>query len=228
MTMSLFRKHLSYRPLALTLLGALALLASACKEQALEKFPFEVLIESDPGVPLANVQLMFGADEAGKTDAMGKSLIYSTRTDGQSLVIAVKCPDGTQPTEPITVKVQRTESKAPTHFQRTCKPSNRPLAVVIRAEEGYNLPVLYLGKEVARTDASGAAHFTSVFPIGERVELTLNAAVDPKLKPATASRPFMVGDSDDVTLWQPKFEREKPAPKPVYVKPKKIGPIQIP
>jgi hypothetical protein len=220
--MKLFRRHLS-----LLAASVMAVVGSACKEKALEKFPFEVLVESDPGIPLAGVQLMFGETEAGKTDAAGKAIIQSTRPDGQSLIIAVKCPDGTQPTEAIPVKVQRTESKVPTQFRRWCKPSNRALAVVIRAEEGYNLPVLYLGKEIARTDASGSAHFTSVFPIGERVELTLNATVDPKLKPATASRPFVVGDADDVNLWQPKFDREKPAPKPVYVAPKKKLPTSI-
>jgi hypothetical protein len=223
--MKLLYQHVTLRPLLALSIAALA--STACKEKELQKFPFEVLIESDPGTPIAGVSLMFGDKEVGKTDAAGKSIVESSRPDGQSLVIAVKCPDGTQPTEAIPVKVQRTESKVPTQFRRLCKPSSRALAVVIRAEEGYNLPVLYLGKEIARTDASGAAHFTSVFPIGERVELTLNANVDPKLKPQSASRPFVVGDADDVNLWQPKFEREKPAPKPVYVPPKKKVPTSI-
>ena len=47
-------------------------------------------------------------------------------------------------------------SKVPA-YQATCPPTTRAIVVAVAAENGAGLPVLYLGREVARTDASGAA-----------------------------------------------------------------------
>ena len=92
------------------------------------------------------------------------------------------------------------------------------IAVVIgiRAENGSNLPVTYLGKEVGRTDACGTAHIVLSVKANEQLALVLDTKSGgdkaPKLRPESPSLTFVAKDQDDFVTLEQKSEVEKPAP----------------
>jgi hypothetical protein len=215
----------------------IALAASAvvsCKEPPPTPFRMTIHVEADPGQPLANVPILFrdannpnaAEIEVKRTDAQGNATLETARPDGETLRFAMKCPADTDPAEPINVTVRRTEGAAP-KFDRSCRPQIRTIAVVVRAENGPNLPVMFLGREITRTDASGAAHFSTKLRSGDTFTVGISTKEDDKLKPRDPSAMMTVGQRDDVQLVNVKFEREKPKPAPYRGPKKPKGPVQI-
>jgi hypothetical protein len=85
----------------------------------------------------------------------------------------------------------------------------RSVVVAVKSENGPNLPVMYLNRPVARTDAAGAAHFLLQMAPGAQFVVTLDTSENAKLKPANPSKPFTVGQNDDIFVFEQKFETEK-------------------
>src|SRR5262249_45623460 len=139
--------------------------------------PFTMAVEatSDPGVALEGVELRAGDRVMGKTDAKGHAVIAPMGAEGTALDVLVRCPDGyDSPTEPIKMTLRRfVGAKTAPTYAVSCPPAVRSVVAVIRAENGPNLPVLRLGREVGRTDATGIAHMLLDVKPGESVELTL-------------------------------------------------------
>ncbi|NOU26828.1 MAG: hypothetical protein HOO96_02885 [Polyangiaceae bacterium] len=212
------------RLLCVALLGAVF----GCKEQPISPFKVIVHVDSDPGFPLANQPIMFNDTEIKKTDVKGDAVIETRRPDGEVVTLTIKCPPDSAPPEPVRVTVRRTEGQALTKFDRACRPLMRSIAVVVRADNGPNLPVMYLNNEVARTDASGAAHYAVRLRVNEPFTITLNTKGDDKLRPPNPSVPLIVGESDEVKLINIKFEREKPKVINVPVRPRSNIPRQVP
>jgi hypothetical protein len=221
----------SSRKVAIRHVGAVSVQAVAClmlfggcKAKAVAPFHFEIIVTNESGQPFPGVPVMVGERELKKTDAAGKAPIDSSQADGESIVLNLRCPDGFLQAEPVTVRVQRTEGQASSRFDRVCKARYRSIGVVVRAENGPNMPVMSLSQEVARTDASGAAHFVMRQESGQSFQIGL-VVTDPKLKPQSQTTyQVPVGEVDDVVLWNIKFEREKPK---FYVPPKQKGPQNV-
>ncbi|MDB5219916.1 MAG: hypothetical protein JWO86_7843, partial [Myxococcaceae bacterium] len=120
-------------------------------------------------------------------------------------------------------------SRAPS-FAARCAPLTRTVVVGIRAENGPNVPVTYLGKEVGRTDAWGAAHVVLSVKANEQIALVLDTKSGgdkaPKLRPESPSLTFVAKDKDDFVTLEQKFEVEKPAPARVRAAPRG-GPTRI-
>jgi hypothetical protein len=223
---------------ALLVSFAAAFPCSGCKEQAVIPFRIMIHIDADVGQPLTDIPIVFrdpqnpGAPEleVKRTDAAGNAAIETLRPDGEMLALSVKCPPDTDPAEPVTLTVRRTEGNGVTRFERSCRPQIRTVAIVVRAENGPNLPVLYLGQEVAKTDASGAAHFAMKMRAGDTFNVGISTKGDDKIKPRDPSASLTVGATDEVRLVNVKFDREVPkVAAPVrHVVARPTGPIQIP
>ena len=91
----------------------------------------------------------------------------------------------------------------------TCPPTLRRVVVAVKAENGPNLPVVYLNKVITRTDVSGAAHFALEVAPGAQFQVTLDTGENTKLKPPSPSKPFTVPQHDDILVFDQKFEVEK-------------------
>jgi hypothetical protein len=91
------------------------------------------------------------------------------------------------------------------------------VVVALRAENGPNLPVLQLGRPIARTDANGVAHFVIRVKPSEQIMLTLSTADKgtEALRPQNPSLQFVAKDQDEFVLLEQKFKIER---KKVYVK----------
>jgi hypothetical protein len=172
----------------------------------------KVLVQSDPGSPLAGATIGSGGRTVGTSGVDGMATLTLRGDEGQSFDLSVTCPDGYKsPTSPLTVTLRHLSepSKVPV-YETSCPPTTRTVVVAIAATNGPNLPVLYLGREIARTDSSGAADVLLRVPPGEQFSLTLSTAD----KGAEAMRPqnpvasFSVKDADDVFVFAQRFTVE--------------------
>ncbi len=202
--------------------------------------PFQVFIkvESDPGRPIVGATVsrlrtggpVDAAPPSITTGADGRALLAIRGIDGEIADITVQCPDGyTTPSKPISVRLQRLAEKKIPEYSVACPPAMRKVVIAVRAENGSGLPVLYLGKQVTRTDASGAAHFALEVPPGAQFAVALDTSERRDLKPTNPSKPFTVGQLDDVLVFDQRFEVEK---RRVYIAPvnvpRAIGPREVP
>ncbi len=211
--------------------------AAGCDALGPAKKPSQAIVfaaESDPGVALAGVQVLHRGKVAATTQADGMAPLQITGQEGETFDFDVKCPAGYRsPEAPIAVVLRRTAGPGvAARFPVRCVPRERSLVVAVRAEGGANLPLLYLGREVARTDASGAAHVAFRVAATDAVALTLDTTEQSKLRPQSPTMSFHGAERDQLLPFAQKFEVEAPKPKPAAVRapsppPEPIGPVRL-
>ena len=217
----------SRRSLPSVVTSALLVLPVACDGgRAPADYALSIHVESDPGHALAGAEVRLGAKQIGTSGPSGVVKVVAHGTEGDVLSFDVACPEGYQsPSRPLSVVLRRLSGKggAP-EYVVPCRPTARTLVIAVRAEHGPDLPVVYLGREVARTDRSGAAHVSLVSPPEESVELVLDTGNAPRLRPHSPSARFRVGDADDIVVLDESFQLED-APRVVHAVRK--GPVRI-
>lgn len=198
-----------------TMVGAGCHGSDSARDAAQPAFQAEVTVTSDPGHGIGGAELLASGTSLAKTDGEGRATVSFHGTEGDSVDIAVKCPAGFEsPSQPITVSLRRLSegSRAPS-FNARCAPLTRTVVVGIRVENGPNLPVTYLGKEVGHTDAWGAAHVVLSVKAGEQVTLGIDtksgADKRPRLRPENPTLTFVAKDKDDFVTLDQKFEVER-------------------
>ena len=211
--------------------GLMAVGVAACKQlEAPPPAPFEVAIhvESDPGRPVPGVTVLKAGKEGPQTDANGRVVLKISGVEGESVDLTIRCPpDYTSPSAPITVLLHRLSGGKAPEYQATCTPSLRRMVVAVRADNGGNLPVTYLGKAIAKTDAKGAATLLFQLHPGESFELALDTTQPgfERIQPKTPSALFVMKPYDDVVTldqkftWAPKPRvYHAPPPRPVKIR----------
>lgn len=203
-------------------IAAVALASAGCAPEVEDAtklaFAVDINVTSDPDVGTPGAELVSAGQKLATTGADGRAHVSLRGTEGDAVEIAVKCPTGFQsPSEPIGVSLRRLSASSRTpSFVARCAPLTRTVVVGIRAENGSNLPVTYLGKEVGRTDAWGAAHIVLSVKANEQLALVLDTKSGgdkaPKLRPESPSLTFVAKDRDDFVTLEQKFEVEKPGP----------------
>lgn len=194
---------------------AILMMTSGCGTMSLDPPPpppFKVAfaVEGDPGHPITGAVVARNDKAVATTGADGRAELTLQGADGETVDATVKCPEGhTSPPRPVSIRLARTgDGKAPV-FKVACPPTQRHVVVAVKAENGPNLPVVYLGKVITHTDASGAAHFAIEAPPGGQFQVTLDTADDKRLSPPSPSKPFTVGGADEIVVFDQKFEVEK-------------------
>lgn len=209
------------RALAVGMLVAVAF--AGCKDfdpPPTPPFRVYVKVESDPSKPVEGATVARGTKTLATTDAEGRALLTIAGSEGESVDVAVKCPDQFQsPLKSTSIRLTRfADPKRVPEYAVACPPTKRRVVVAIKAENGANLPVRYLNQTIARTDASGAAHVLLEVPPGSQFQIGLDTSDNPRMKPPSPTRPFTVGQSDDILLFEQKFDVERIAPR--YVAPR--------
>lgn len=177
--------------------------------------PFEVVmkVESDPGVPIGGAVIVRGGKDIIATGIDGRAKLTLSGKEGDAYEFTVRCPaDFTSPSKVVSVYLHRLSDKTKVpEYNALCPPTTRKLVVSIRAENGPNLPVLYLGKPVARTDASGAAHILLTMKPGDQFELQLDTSEkgNERLRPKMPTGTFAMRQRDDLQSFDQKFFLEK-------------------
>jgi hypothetical protein len=179
-------------------------------------------------VPVAGAHVVYEGKTVGSTTRDGSTTLSLLGEEGQSFDLRIVCPDGYRsPAAPVTVVLRRLDDPGKVARYRTsCPPTTRSVVVAIAADEGANLPVIYLGSEVGRTDAAGAANVLLHVAPGEPFALSLATTG----KGAEALRPrnpvaiFTAKEQDDVFVFNPHFSVER---KPKLGAPQRRGPTEV-
>jgi len=192
---------------------ALGLCATACKEE--QAPPFEVVIKfsSAKDKPLKNALVLHEGKKIGVSGDDGAALLRLRGNEGETFLFSVQCPaEFESPKSPVTVVLRRVlEASRRSEYFVSCPPLTRTVVVAVRADNGPNLPVIHLGREVARTDESGAAHVMMQLRPNESFELRLdtNDKAAERLRPQNPVATFVVKQQDDIFAFDQKFTLEK-------------------
>jgi hypothetical protein len=202
---------------------AAAVTASGCKDlDPPPPPPFQIFvrIDSDPGHPVAGATVSRNNKTLVTTGPDGRGMLTLVGAEGETTDVTIKCPDAfMSPTKPTSIRLTRfaDKSKVP-EYTVSCPPMLRHVVVAVKAENGPNLPVMYLNRMITRTDLSGAAHFALEVAPNTQFQVTLDTAENSKLKPVSPTKPFTVPQHDDILVFDQKFDVEKArvfvAPKP--------------
>jgi len=194
--------------------SALLSLSSACSlldeaPSADSNVSIKVTIKTidDVGVAVARAEVLLGKKSRGLTGPDGSLTVALAGRPGQVAPLTIKCPEGyASPEKTVDVGITElaTGSPAPL-FEARCTALAHSLVVAIRAENGPNLPILYLGKELGRTDAEGVAHVVLKMPPGETASLRLDTSAAPALKPQNPELTFKSSNRDEMVLLEQKF-----------------------
>jgi len=200
------------------LLGAAALLgnlSSACTPVVPHLYAQDatIRVESDPGVPLAGVPLVYDGKTLALTAPNGRAKLRMTGKDGDMFHFGVVCPEGFVAASSVEfdVLVRRSETEAQVpEFATRCARALRRAVIAVRANNGANLPVLHLGREVAKTDISGAATIALDVKPGEDIELVLDTRAAKKVHPQNPVLSWKAQDRDDFVVLDQTFTVDKP------------------
>jgi hypothetical protein len=170
-------------------------------------------VESDPGQGLPGAIILFGGQEVGVTGVDGAAMVQIAGRDGERFEVTVQCPKGYEsPNKPVGVAFHRLSdpNKRP-EYGVSCPPKTRTVVVAVRAEGGPDMPVTLLGREVARTDKSGAAHVVLTLEPGEQFDLMLDTGDErfSDLRPQNPVASFGIGHQNDIFTFDQKFDKEQ-------------------
>jgi hypothetical protein len=198
-----------------------------------QKPPLEVVVrvESDPGQPLSGADVLFNGKVIATTDDQGGAKLVLEGNEGDSYEVSVRCPDGYQsPTKMLFIPLHRlVDNSKPPEYDVQCPPTKRTAVVAIRAENGANVPVVYLGRTLGRLDGSGAATvMLENLDAEQSFDLTLDTSEKGSelLRPQSPSSSFTLKNGDDVLVWDTKFTVESVKKIHKWVK-KPTGPTVI-
>lgn len=205
----------SYIDRARVVLVAVVLFALGCKAPETENsseltMQIEIAITSDPGRSVAGANIVLANQVLATTDEHGRAAVSVRGPEGDSLELEVGCPAGHQSPLPLRVALRRLSQGSPVpRFDARCAPLERTVVVGIRAENGKNLPVQHLGKTVAHTDESGAAHVVLRVKANEQVTVLLDTRGSDRrqaLRPESPTLTFVAKDRDDFVVLDQRFE----------------------
>lgn len=189
-------------------------MTSACKDlEPPPAPPFQIFIrvDSDPGHPVPGATVSRNSKTLATTGPDGRGMLTVSGAEGETTDVNIKCPDAfMSPSKPTSIRLTRfaDKSKIP-EYTVNCPPMLRRVVVAVKAENGPNLPVVYLNKVITRTDLSGAAHFALEVAPGAQFQVTLDTGENTRLKPVSPSKPFTVPQHDDILVFDQKFDVEK-------------------
>lgn len=194
---------------------AIALLA--CAEEPVEppRYPFTFHAHAD-GRGLAGVQISVNDAPVGVTNEQGILQVDLTGPEGAPVRISAACPEGHRDADgPKMQNLRRINSLDPAAAARGievtfgCPPEHRNAVVVVRTHDQADLPVLLDGREVARTDASGAAHLAVAMLPGTTFQVLVDTRHNERLRPRSPTVSYTVPDHDEVFVFDRRFEEEK-------------------
>jgi hypothetical protein len=175
--------------------------------------PFQIFVrvDSDPGRPVEGASITHANKVIGTTNAEGRAMLTFPGAEGEIADVLVMCPEGFQsPTKALSLRLTRLADKTKVpEYSVACPPTMRRVVVAVRADNGPNLPVVYLNRAVGRTDGSGAAHFALEVAPGSQFQVQLDTGDRKDLKPQKPTKAFVVNQQDDILLFDQKFTVER-------------------
>jgi hypothetical protein len=197
---------------------ALALALAGCGEdtEPPPRYPFTFTAHAD-GDPLTAVQVLVNEAPVGTTNAEGVLRVDLTGPPGSAVRVQAVCPAGHRSAQEAQVHtLRRVAALDPATASRGievtfgCPPEHRTGVVVVRTHEQPGIPVMLDGREVARTDESGAAHVRVAMAPGTTFQVMLDTRHNALLRPSSPNQSFTLPDHDEVFVLDQHFEVEEP------------------
>lgn len=221
---------MSSRRIHFTRLLSLVLACGCSANVGPSTYEVTIKVDSDPGKPLAGARFSVAGKPVGESDASGSLLLKLPGRPGDVVQLDTTCPEGHRsPDKPIQVVLRPLAERGKrAEYHASCPPSVRNLVVSVRAQNGPNLPLRYLGKEIARTDEAGTAHALLKVPPGESITLTLDTSegASTQLMPQHPELKLTVPERDEIVIFDQTFAKPKPKAKP-KPPPEPEGPIRL-
>jgi len=195
---------------------ATALVACASVKPPVYAQRAEVTVQSrDTGRPVEGASVRVNGQPAAATSADGRADVSVSGRAGDKFNVDLSCPEGYRPPTPDSqdVFVTPTLRGPPPQLVFHCESATRKAVIDVRAENGPGLPVRYLGREIGRTDAQGAARVSVDTAPGDSFELVLDTTGAKTLHPQSPSLSFRVDSTATNFTFAQKFTVEKPKPK---------------
>lgn len=164
--------------------------SGGCKTAATPPLRVTVNVVSSRGAPVEGAEILLHGQVLGRSAADGRAVVeIAGGHEGDSFPLDVHCPGALRsPAEPLVVRQLAIAGGNVEHTAK-CEETRRILTVVVRAENGPNLPILRLDHEIGRTDGSGAATIRIDCDVHERVELVLGTKGVPEMADAHPQDP---------------------------------------
>jgi len=195
------------------------------------RFEVEVQVESDPGKPLAAAGIFSGSNELGRTGEDGRVRVALTGHNGDVIALRVHCPERfASPSKALSVTLLPLVGQGVVpQYRAQCQPLVRSLAVAVRAKGGANVPLKHMGREIARTDADGAAHALLEVAPAEQVTLVLDTSepAHERLRPKNPEFTLVMPARDEVAVFDQTFTELAPPPKKAQPVARPLGPTRI-
>ncbi|MGE0790515.1 MAG: hypothetical protein AB7S26_32860 [Sandaracinaceae bacterium] len=191
-------------------------LGAACEEEPAPppRFPFTFSAHTDRQ-PMEGVSIRVNDQEIGVTDDHGQLRLDLTGPPGATVLVSARCPEGHRsPEQPQPHTLRVIQSLDPAASARgvqvsfECPPEYRDAVVVVRAHDRADLPVLVDGREVTRTDASGAAHVHMRMSPQTSFHVQIATASNERLRPRDPVMSYTVPDHDTIFTFDQRFEEE--------------------
>lgn len=192
-------------------------LAVACDEEPEPppRFPFTFTAHTDRE-PLEGVRILVNEQELGVTDESGSLRRDLTGPPGATVLVGARCPEGYRsPEEPQQHTLRVIHSLDPAATARgiqvtfDCPPQHRDAVVIVRTHDQADLPVVVDGREITRTDQSGAAHIHMRMAPQTSFQVQIATADNEALRPRDPVMSFTVPDRDAVFTFDQRFEEQR-------------------
>jgi hypothetical protein len=178
-----------------------------CDKDLSKNYELILRVSSEPGRGVEGARASIKGRELGVSDSSGAVPIKLRGREGDVVSIDVGCPSGHRAPPPVLVplrQIGRDGSGPKAHdvrpeFVAVCTPLTHAVVVAVRAERGPHLPLLHLGRELTRTDSSGAAHLLLDVASEDVVELVLDTTEQPRLRPKNPILRIQPGSRDEIT-----------------------------
>mgnify|MGYP000443688945 CR=1 FL=1 len=171
----------------------------------------------DPGERVRDVEVVVNGQVIARTNQTGIATAHLNGAEGVIHQAEIRCPEDryTSPKQPLLIqKATLRDPKSSPLYEVHCTRRTHMLVVALRVKDGANLPVNYLGGEVARLDASGAGNIAFQLNQEDTLELTLDTSGRPELLPRSPTLPTRAKNSDDLVVVDFAFvEKKKPKAK---------------
>lgn len=193
---------------------------AACKPPPMPP-PVKVFVRvlDEARSPVSNAELASQSTVFSKTDQEGRAEVVVTGREGATFLIDVRCPNGYRsPSAPLEIRRLENGSAAAPEYVAHCSRLRHKLVVNVKVTgAGAPLPILHLGKPVARLDAEGKARITLEGDVLERFDLQLDTSGKEfeKLHPQNPTGSFEIANRDEERTFEVKFTKEKKVVKKV-------------
>jgi hypothetical protein len=183
----------------------------------------EVSVRDDDGALLPGAAILVDGADAGETTG-DRVLVTRTReAPGTPVSVSVRCPAGyvAAGAESLQLMVRHLRpmggsaaSLSPLGARFSCTPLLKEHVLVVRTGGRAALPIRVTGVEVGRTDEVGVSHHLVKGRPGEEVQVVIDTAAEPRLRPASPQRRLKLPAKESFLVFDQAFdERREPARK---------------